>query len=84
MTKTMEFTLPELLVRLKAGQIPGNAKVQITFDDAFSSAESASNPTVALFEQWATEDAEMTPEQVAENERIYAEIEKNGIPRVQI
>lgn len=40
--------------------------------------------TQALFAQWAEEDAQMTDEERAENERIYIEIEKNGIPRVQI
>lgn len=40
--------------------------------------------TQALFAQWAEEDARLTREERTENERIYAEIEKNGIPRVQI
>jgi len=40
--------------------------------------------TEALFAQWAEEDARMTQAERAENDRIYAEIEKNGIPRVQI
>ena len=40
--------------------------------------------TQAMFAQWAQEDAQLTEEERAENERIYAEIEKNGIPRVQI
>ena len=40
--------------------------------------------TQELFAQWAEEDAHMTPEEQAENDRIYAEIEQNGIPRVQI
>ena len=40
--------------------------------------------TQALFAQWAEEDAQLTEEERAENERIYTEIEKNGIPRVQI
>lgn len=85
MTKTIEVTLPELLEGLNAGRIPKNAKVQVTFDeDAFSSAETSHDPTVALFERWAQEDAAITPEQEAENERIYAEIERNGIPRVRI
>ena len=37
-----------------------------------------------LFARWAEEDARMTPDEEAQNERIYAEIEKNGIPRVRI
>jgi hypothetical protein len=40
--------------------------------------------TQALFAQWAEEDAQMTNEERAENERIYTEIEKHGIPRVQL
>lgn len=40
--------------------------------------------TQALFAQWAEEDAQLTEEERAENERIYAEIEKNGISRVKI
>ena len=40
--------------------------------------------TQSLFAQWAEEDAQMTEEERAKNERVYAEIEKNGIPRVQI
>lgn len=40
--------------------------------------------TQALFAKWAEEDAQLTEEECAENERIYTEIEKYGIPRVQI
>ena len=40
--------------------------------------------TQALFAQWAEEDAQLTEEKRAENERIYTEIEKNGILRVQV
>ena len=45
------------------------------------------NPEVtaqALFSQWAEEDAQLTDEEREQNERVYAQIEKNGIPRVQI
>lgn len=38
----------------------------------------------ALFAQWAEEDAALTPEEREDNARIYAEIEKNGIPRVRL
>jgi hypothetical protein len=89
--KTVEFTIPELLERLHAGQIPTDAKVQVTFEDAEAGAAShpASNaakhdPSIALFAQWDEEDTRMTPEQRAENERVYAEIEANGIARVRI
>jgi hypothetical protein len=41
-------------------------------------------PAQTLFAQWAEEDAHMTDEERAQNERIYAEIEKNGIPRVRM
>jgi hypothetical protein len=35
-----------------------------------------------LFAQWAKEDEAMTDEERADNDRIYSEIEKNGIPRM--
>ena len=83
--RTIEFTLPELLKRLNEGQIPMSAKVSVTFDDeAVPAISTEKDPTLALFEQWASEDAQITAEQQAENERIYSEIEKNGIPRVRI
>lgn len=37
-----------------------------------------------LIAQWEQEDAQMTPEQQADNARIYAEIEREGIPRVRV
>ena len=40
--------------------------------------------TTALFAQWAEEDARLTQEERKANEFIYAEIEKNGIPRTEI
>jgi hypothetical protein len=40
-------------------------------------------PTLQLFAQWADEDSQLTNEQREENDRIYAEIESNGIPRAQ-
>jgi hypothetical protein len=40
--------------------------------------------TQDLFAKWAEEDAQLTGEEREQNERVYAEIEKNGIPRVQI
>jgi hypothetical protein len=75
------------LERLHAGQIPSDAKVRVTFDDAASvpaSDAAERDPSIALFAQWDEEDARMTPEQRAENERVYAQIEANGIPRVRI
>ncbi len=48
---------------------------------------SKANPddaTKALFAQWAEEDEQLTDDEREQNERVYAEIEKNGIPRVQI
>ena len=80
MIQTLEFTMPELLKRLKAGQIPMSAKVRVTYEEA----PPQKDPTLALFEQWAKEDAALTPEQHAENKRIYSEIEQNGIPRVRL
>lgn len=40
--------------------------------------------TQSLFAQWAEEDARLTEAERTKNDRIYSEIEKNGIPRVQI
>src|SRR5579872_6077696 len=47
-------------------------------------ASNFNDTTQALFAQWAEEDEHLTDEQRQQNERVYAEIEKNGIPRVQI
>lgn len=47
-------------------------------------ASNINDATQALFAQWAEEDEHLTDEQRQENERVYAEIEKNGIPRVKI
>ncbi|GEM_PF-4497132 len=33
MVQTLEFTLPELMERVRKGQIPSTAKIQITFDE---------------------------------------------------
>lgn len=38
----------------------------------------------ALFAQWTEQDAASTEAQWAEDERIYATIEANGIPRIQL
>ena len=59
-------------------------KVIILPEEPQSEVSSKEDPTLALFAQWDREDALMTPEEKAENDRIYAEIEKNGIPRVQL
>jgi hypothetical protein len=81
MTQTMEITLPELMERVRKGQIPSTAKIQVTFEEVTVPPK---DPTIALFEQWAQEDAALTQEQQQENQRIYSEIEQNGIPRVRI
>lgn len=78
MLQTVEISLPELLERVRLGQIPMSARAQVTYDVP---APPEATPTLPVPE--AREDA-MTPEERAEEERIYAEIEKNGIPRVQI
>src|SRR5262245_6746775 len=85
MKQTLECTLPELLERLNAGQIPMDARVQVTYEDSALPAETREkDPTLALFQQWEQEEAQLTPEEQAENARIYAEIEQNGISRVRI
>jgi len=40
--------------------------------------------TESLFAQWAEEDEHITEAERVENDRIYTEIEQNGIPRVRI
>lgn len=89
MLQTLEFSLPELLERVRAGQIPMSAKAQVTYDDAALTApvpteQSPAEVAAALFAQWEQEDVQRTPEEQADNERIYAEIETNGIPRVRL
>ena len=59
-------------------EIPPELRTE--FDDW----ERLSDEAWAMIDQWEKEDAQTTPEQQAENARIYAEIEKNGIPRVRI
>ena len=83
MRQTRDFTIPELLERLNAGQIPLTATAQVTFEEATPVLNGNNDPMLALFAQWEQEDA-ATPEQQAENKRIYAEIETNGIPRTRI
>jgi len=41
-------------------------------------------PTQLLFAKWAQEDALLTEAERAESDRIYAELESAGIPRIQI
>ena len=40
--------------------------------------------TIALIKQWEEEDAKLSPEELKKANRIYEEIEKNGIPRISI
>ncbi len=79
MLQTMEFTLPELLKRWGAGQIPMNAMVQVTFDPATVSTEdeAGKDVTLALFEQWALEDAQMSAEELEADRRLYEQFEHN-------
>ena len=86
MLQTLKLSLPELLERVRSGQIPPSAQVQVTYDAATLAAPqtSALHAAVELFAQWEQEDAQRTPEEQADNERIYAEIETNGIPRTRL
>lgn len=102
MLQTLEFSLPELLERVRSGQIPMSAKAQVTYDDAALITSQPVAPTgvtptgvtpptsqptntaLELFAQWDQEDAQTTPAQQAENARIYAQIETNGIPRARL
>ena len=40
--------------------------------------------TLDLMRQWEREDADVSPDQVAQDERIAAEIERDGIERTQL
>lgn len=89
MTQTTELTMQELLKRLNAGQIPMTAKVIVVYEETTPSlldknTRAEKNPALALFEQWEQEDNQTTPEEQAENDRVYAQIEQNGITRVRI
>ena len=46
--------------------------------------EEAKKETLALFSDWQKEDAEQTAEECAEEEQMYAEIERDGIPRFNL
>jgi hypothetical protein len=41
-------------------------------------------PLLALFAQWEKEDAEMSEEEIERVNAVFDEIEKNGIPHLQI
>ena len=84
MTKIAELTLPELLERLNTGLIPMSAKVTVTYEDREKPSTAVQDPTLALFAQWERDDARLTLEEQQKNDRIYEEIERNGIPRVRI
>ena len=95
MVQTVEFSIPELLERIRQGRIPLTATAQVTFDEASLTNDeqpSTAAPTteaersadLALFEQWARAGAASTPQERVENDRIYAEIEKTGISRAHI
>ena len=79
----------EWVKKLVVANLPITAPMQLPpehteaqLQDGTFSLHAASTP--ALFAIWALEDALLTEEERQKNERIYAEIEKNGIPGVQI
>jgi hypothetical protein len=42
------------------------------------------DPTLALFARWEEEDERATPEERENDDRVYSEIEKNGVSRTRI
>ena len=78
MLQTINLPFTELQKRVNAGLIPGNVQVQVTYNDAAPAPqEAASNPDLTLFEQWAREDAELSPEELEADRRIFEQLEKN-------
>ena len=49
-----------------------------------NSPEPVNAATIALIQQWEEEDAKMTPEEREKDRQIFAEIEKNDIPRLNV
>jgi hypothetical protein len=83
MLQTIDISLPELLERVRSGEIPLNARACVTFDAA-ALPNGEGKAALELFAQWAREDAQATPAEIEEDRRIYEEIEKNGIPRIRL
>ena len=78
MLQTVELTLPELLKRWRAGQIPSNATVQVTFDDvAVAAPITPPDPALALFDQWQAEDANLTPGELEAERQLFEQFEHN-------
>ena len=51
---------------------------------SYNPQEESADPTLALFAQWAEDDKELSTAELEKDQQIYAEIEKNGIPRTKI
>jgi hypothetical protein len=85
MVQTVEITLPELLERVRVGQIPMSAKARVTYDDAALPANgqqaapdaAPDDPTLKLFEQWDKEAEAMTPEELEAERRLFEQLENN-------
>lgn len=88
MTVVLNLTPPEEANLRQTATLMGLAPEELVRDIVIKHLptidQTTLSPTEELFRQWAIEDAEMTDEQRSDNERIYAEIERNGIPRTQI
>ena len=88
MIRTLHITIPELLKRWNHGEIPESAEVSVTYDDTLPKnsipADHPNASLLALMAQWDTEDEELSPVEIEKDRLIYAEIEKNGIPRTKI
>lgn len=86
----VEGTAAELFQKFQAGLIPPSAKVEVMWEEITVINPATKEPiisvdrTLALREQWKKQDAALTQEEQAEEDIIYAEIERNGIPRLQL
>ncbi len=84
MSLTIELSpIQEQLIRETAKRegVSVNEVIERTIKERFPRPNEA---TLELFAQWEREDALATEEERAEDVRIYADIEKNGIERVRI
>lgn len=69
----------QVLVPEQPVELPTNCTLEVTVRQL-----GAQQKTLELLEQWEREDAALSSEQQAQNERVFAEIERNGIPRVRL
>ncbi len=84
MSLTIELSpLQEQIIRETAAR-EGVSVAEITVRALQEQFPHPNQAALELFAQWEREDALASEAERAEDARIYAEIEKNGIPRVRI